>query len=168
MKPETLEWIAKAEGDLGTASREVAVVDKPNFDAVCFHSQQCGEKYLKALLVEQGLAVPRVHDLEVLVNLLLPCLPLQQEVMSSARILTSMAVEVRYPGLQADEGDAVESLAAAKNIRAAARKVLGGRLADVLKKEEQKVLYEAFSLAGEDADVEFAVSAQREASERHE
>jgi predicted transcriptional regulator len=43
-----------------------------------------------------------------------------------------------------------------------------GVLADVLKKEEQKVLYEAFSLAGEDADVEFAVSAQREASERHE
>jgi HEPN domain-containing protein len=100
MKPETLEWIAKAEGGLGTASREVAVVDTPNFDAVCFHSQQCGEKYLKALLVEQGLAVPRVHDLEVLVNLLLPGLPLQQEVMSSARILTSMAVEVRYPGLQ--------------------------------------------------------------------
>lgn len=43
-----------------------------------------------------------------------------------------------------------------------------GVLVDVLKKEEQKVLYEAFSLAGEDADVEFAVSAQREASEHHE
>jgi HEPN domain-containing protein len=43
MKPETLEWIAKAEGDLGTASREVAVVDAPNFDAVCFHSQQSVE-----------------------------------------------------------------------------------------------------------------------------
>lgn len=43
-----------------------------------------------------------------------------------------------------------------------------GVLADVLKQEEQKVLYEAFSLAGEDADVEFAVFAQREASEHHE
>ena len=125
MKPETMEWIAKAEGDLGTASREVAVADTPNFDAVCFHSQQCGEKYLKALLIEQGLAVPRVHDLEVLVHLLLPGLPLPQEVMTSARTLTTMAVEVRYPGLQADEDDAIESLAAATIIRSAARKVLG-------------------------------------------
>ena len=43
-----------------------------------------------------------------------------------------------------------------------------GILADVLKKEEQKALYDAFSLAGEDADVGFAMSAQREAIERHE
>lgn len=46
-----------------------------------------------------------------------------------------------------------------------------GVLADVLKKEEQKALYDAFSLAGEDkesAEVEFAVSAQREVVERHE
>lgn len=124
MKPETMEWIAKAEGDLATASREVVVVNSPNFDAVCFHSQQCGEKYLKALLVEQGMAVPRVHDLEVLVNLL-PGLSIKREVMQSARILTAMAVEVRYPGLQSDEDDAVESLAAAGNIRMAARGILG-------------------------------------------
>ena len=43
-----------------------------------------------------------------------------------------------------------------------------GVLADVLKKEEQKALYAAFSQAGEDADVEFAVSAQQEVIERHE
>ncbi len=43
-----------------------------------------------------------------------------------------------------------------------------GILADVLKEEEQKALYDAFSQAGEDADVEFALSAQREVIERHE
>jgi predicted transcriptional regulator len=37
-----------------------------------------------------------------------------------------------------------------------------GVLADVLKKEEQKSLYDAFSQAGEDADVGFALTAQRE------
>jgi predicted transcriptional regulator len=45
-----------------------------------------------------------------------------------------------------------------------------GVLADVLKKEEQKALYDAFSQAGEDhdaVDVEFAVSVQREVIERH-
>ena len=46
-----------------------------------------------------------------------------------------------------------------------------GVLADVLKKEEQKALYDAFSRVGEDheaADVEFAVPVQREVIERHE
>jgi hypothetical protein len=43
-----------------------------------------------------------------------------------------------------------------------------GILTDVLKKEEQRALYDAFSQAGEDADVEFSTSAQREAVERHE
>lgn len=41
-------------------------------------------------------------------------------------------------------------------------------LANVLKEEEQKTLYDAFSLVGEDADVEYAVSAQQEAVNRHE
>ena len=46
-----------------------------------------------------------------------------------------------------------------------------GVLADVLKKKEQKALYDAFSQAGEDhdsADVGFAVTAQREVIEHHE
>ena len=43
-----------------------------------------------------------------------------------------------------------------------------GVLADVLKKEEQKTLYAAFSQVGEDADVGFALSAQQEVIERHE
>lgn len=46
-----------------------------------------------------------------------------------------------------------------------------GILADVVKNEEQKTLYNAFSLAGEVAevsDVGYALTAQREAIERHE
>jgi hypothetical protein len=43
-------------------------------------------------------------------------------------------------------------------------------LANVLIAEEQKTLYNAFSLVGEDADadVEYAITAQQEAVERHE
>ena len=43
-----------------------------------------------------------------------------------------------------------------------------GVLADVLKNEEQKALYDAFSQAGEDGDVEFAITAQQEVITRHE
>lgn len=43
-----------------------------------------------------------------------------------------------------------------------------GVLTDVLKKEEQKALFDAFSQAGEDADVAFAAPAQNEVISRHE
>jgi predicted transcriptional regulator len=46
-----------------------------------------------------------------------------------------------------------------------------GVLAEELKREEQKALYDAFTVAGEDqeeADMEFAASAQREVVDRHE
>ena len=56
MKPETVEWASKADADLDTAKREAAVVESPNYDAVSFHSQQCAEKYLKAVMVEKGAA----------------------------------------------------------------------------------------------------------------
>ena len=44
-------------------------------------------------------------------------------------------------------------------------------LAEVLKREEQKTLYDAFSLAGQDddvSDVSFALHAQREVVDGHE
>jgi HEPN domain-containing protein len=55
MNPITNEWIDKAEGDFATAQRELQVVNDANYDAVCFHAQQCIEKYLKARLQEAGI-----------------------------------------------------------------------------------------------------------------
>ena len=62
------EWIEKAEGDYRTAEREMRVRKAPNYDAVCFHAQQCAEKYLKAFLAHHQLpevtlraAVDRLH-----------------------------------------------------------------------------------------------------------
>ena len=54
MTPLTKEWVRKDEGDFATAERELAVTSAPNYDAVCFHAQQCIEKYLKARLQEVG------------------------------------------------------------------------------------------------------------------
>lgn len=119
MKPETVEWVAKADADLATAKREAAVVESPNYDAVCFHAQQCAEKYLKAVMVEDGVRIPRIHDLEALLNMLDSQHPELQKVIHSARILSAMAVEVRYPGMMADEDDAAESVRAAVVIREA-------------------------------------------------
>jgi len=121
MKPETTEWVQKAEGDMNTAQREFAVQEEPNHDAVCFHAQQCAEKYLKARLVEAGLPVTRTHDLEILLNQLLPLEPELVDLLQSVRILSAMAVEVRYPGIAADEDDAAEALRSSEKIRNAIR-----------------------------------------------
>lgn len=118
MKPETSEWIQKAEGDMRTARREFAVEDDPNYDAVCFHSQQCAEKYLKARIIEAGLAVTRIHDLEALLNQIILLEPEWSALLKPVRRLSAMAVEVRYPGMTADADDAAEALRSAEIIRA--------------------------------------------------
>ncbi len=51
MKPQTAEWMEKAEGDWNAANQLNRVRKDPNYDGVCFHCQQSAEKYLKARLV---------------------------------------------------------------------------------------------------------------------
>src|SRR3990172_4994223 len=92
------EWIAKAEGDFLTASRELSVVDEPNYDAVCYHAQQCAEKYLKALLIARGVTPPKIHDLAQLHRLLTPVCPEWQWSIDELRLLSRSAVISRYPG----------------------------------------------------------------------
>jgi HEPN domain-containing protein len=75
MNPLTSEWVQKAEGDFGTASREIRARRAPNYDAVCFHAQQCAEKYLKALLQEEDIPFGKTHNLVILLDLLLPAEP---------------------------------------------------------------------------------------------
>ena len=63
------EWIAKAEEDFKSAVHLLKMKDCP-VGNVCFHAQQCVEKYLKALLVTQDLEFPKIHDLVELLVLL--------------------------------------------------------------------------------------------------
>ena len=125
MKPLAVEWIGKAEADLRTARRELRARVEPNFDAVCFHSQQTAEKYLKAACVEAGVDFPRTHDVAALLALLAPSSLALVGLSEAANLLASCAVEVRYPGRSSDREDARDALAAADAIRSAARQVLG-------------------------------------------
>ena len=72
MKQLTREWIVKAEGDFALVKREARVRASPNYDAVCFHAQQCAEKYLKARLCEARLEFPKTHDLNALLDIIIP------------------------------------------------------------------------------------------------
>jgi len=66
---EVRRWVEKAEHDLRNAEHVLTLREQCPTDTVCFHCQQCAEKYLKALLVFRGIAFPRTHDLVLLLNL---------------------------------------------------------------------------------------------------
>lgn len=121
MKPLTLEWIEKAEGDFSTMEREARARKDPNYDAVCFHSQQCAEKYLKARLCEAGCSINKTHDLTALLDQVLPHEPLWEAHRKTLAYLAEFAVNVRYPGDKAQKEDALESRRHCREFRVAVR-----------------------------------------------
>jgi HEPN domain-containing protein len=125
MRPETLEWVEKAEGDFHTASREAAVADTPNFDAVCFHCQQCAEKYLKAVLTEHSIYFPKTHDLEALVSNVSALAPHAVSLTEAAKALTGYSIDLRYPGARANKAEAGNALANCEKVRSLLREFLG-------------------------------------------
>jgi HEPN domain-containing protein len=121
MKPITAEWIRIADGDWDTANRELAVTKDPNYKAVSFHSQQCGEKYLKAFLQENSIDPERTHDLTILINKILPLKPEWASLQESCAELTTFAVDHRYPGTTTSQAEATEAVYHANIIRTTVR-----------------------------------------------
>jgi HEPN domain-containing protein len=126
MKKSTREWVKKAEKDYALAvhgSRS----EVPVHDGVCFHCQQCAEKYLKGLMEEIGLPVPKTHALVLLLAALAAHHPMLQSYRRGMVFLTTFAVDTRYPGDDATKRQAAAALRWAATIRASARKLLGIR-----------------------------------------
>ncbi|MBX7256141.1 MAG: HEPN domain-containing protein [Candidatus Hydrogenedentes bacterium] len=91
------EWVQKAENDLTTAVHTLKLREDCPTDAVCFHAQQCVEKYLKAFLVYRGIHFPRVHNIEELVALVPRTDRPDLSAVEQER-LTDFATATRYPG----------------------------------------------------------------------
>lgn len=111
------EWLAKALGDAHTASREYRARNSPNYDAACFHAQQCVEKMIKALLLTHQIPFRRIHDVEVLLDACLERYPLWESMRADAQLLTQYAVQFRYPGESADKEEAREAIQAMKRFQ---------------------------------------------------
>lgn len=109
MKQITAEWVAKAEADFGTLEREARVRKDPNFDGICFHSQQRAEKYLKARLSEANFEFAKIHDLVALLELVLSIEPTWEAFREDLAFLSDYAVNVRYPGEAADRDSAINA-----------------------------------------------------------
>lgn len=119
------EWIDRAEGDFNTAVRESRVRKLPNYDAVCFHCQQCAEKYLKAFLQQRSTLFPKTHDLIELLELCVSCEHRSESQRESLLRLRQYAVDYRYPGEAANKEEALEAVRAMREVRSFVRDRLG-------------------------------------------
>jgi HEPN domain-containing protein len=124
MKRPTAAWVRRAEDDLGCA-RQLAAQTPVYRVQVCFHCQQAAEKYLKALLHERGVGVPRTHELDTLVLLLLPHAPSLRTLRRGLRTLSRYAVEYRYPSERATSRQMQSALRTAERVRTELRARLG-------------------------------------------
>ena len=119
-----LDWANYAEEDL-TIAKSALRRNKPLTTASCFHSQQCAEKYMKALLIAKDIEFPKTHDLPILNTLCSNAGIFTGFTKDDLGRLSGYAVHTRYPGNQPTPDQAKEALEIALNIRKFARSFLG-------------------------------------------
>ncbi len=100
MRPDTAEWIKKADADFLSMTREMNAVKDLNYDLVCFLAQQSVEKHLKALLCETSVPFPKTHDLNELAALLPAHLGILKISASLSRVWTDMLLNFAIRALQ--------------------------------------------------------------------
>ena len=126
MNPMTAALVTKAEMALATASREMQVQDRPNFDAVCLHSELCAERYLKARLHEAGIPFPETtRHLVVLLQLCLDLDPAWEVFRTHLRKLTTHGFQAGEPESHTPRDTARESLHLCTEFRYTVRKGMG-------------------------------------------
>jgi len=125
MNPVVTEWVKKAEGDFKASSKLSKEIDADYYDAICFHAQQCAEKYLKAFLVEKNIRFDRTHDLEELLKNAMNIDPHFEFIKKELEFLNRFSVRVRYPGDFASKEEMIRSMKAVKLVRKHLREELG-------------------------------------------
>jgi len=112
------QWIKKAENDLITAKSSLNIKPTPPLDTICFHAQQCAEKYLKAYLTYYEIEFEKTHVLEDLIALASQIDTSFIELIQISKKLTPYAVEVRYPLIEEPtEDEAKEAIEMAVRIK---------------------------------------------------
>jgi HEPN domain-containing protein len=121
---DQFDWVEYAEEDLIMAKSALRR-RKPLTTPSCFHSQQCAEKYLKAILVSRDIEFPKTHDLLILTTLCADGGILTGFRKEDLGRLSGYAVHTRYPGNQPTLEEAKDALEISKTVRRFARTFLG-------------------------------------------
>ena len=95
--------------------------EPPLYNIICFHAQQCVEKYLKAWLQEVNIPFPRTHNLKELLALITPTVPIWQTWEPDFSLLSKHAVTTRYPGDSATAENVEHAVRICDEVRQAIR-----------------------------------------------
>ena len=113
-------WVDRAERDW-QAVEQLRATQPVLAEIVCFHAQQCAEKYLKALLVARQIPFSKIHELDRLLELMPPAIDLGISSRDVA-VLAPCAVDARYPSDSMPESvDLQAAIDVAGKVRGAAR-----------------------------------------------
>ena len=123
MNPLTVEWVENAEEDY-VGMQQLHQGQHRLYNIVCFHAQQCVEKYLKAWLQEANIPFSRTHDLKELLGLIVPSVPIWQVWEPNFSSLSKHAVATRYPGASATADEAESAVCICDEVRRSVREQL--------------------------------------------
>ena len=114
--PEYVEWMRFAGNDIESA--EFLLGQRPRkIEVICYLSEQCAEKALKAVLARFDDEIPRTHDLRALLALATKRAASLSGCMEISSRLQPFAVAVRYPyELPVEAGDEEAAIADARSV----------------------------------------------------
>ena len=127
INPLTLERVRTAESDYGIMKLGFQALAPEFYDPICFHAQQCIEKYLKAWLQEANIRPPRTHNfngLNVLLHLIVPAHPEWDAWRTDFAKFKPHAVDVRYEKYFATVAQVEHAVRVCTEVRTAIRTVL--------------------------------------------
>jgi len=113
----TRQWIMRADDDLRLA--ELIMSDsEPVYWGAAFHAQQCTEKTLKGLLTFHDVRAGKTHDIGNLLKLSVSVLGDLKKFKDRAGVLTTYAVDSRYPVPHGDvsKEEATKAIGTARSI----------------------------------------------------
>ena len=116
--------LTKAEQDFSAAKALLQRRSLKVNDIICFHSQQCIEKYLKAYLTAHSPHFQKSHSLENLIALASKNEGTFELISDLVRPLTKYAIGFRYPGEEAHKAETYRAV----KIMEDARKFIRERL----------------------------------------
>lgn len=117
-------WIKKAEQDYEAAVALSRKRKVPVPDVVCFHAQQCAEKYPKAFLVNHRVYFPKTHDSVQLLDLAVALEPSLALLKPFLMALNPYAVMFRYPDEHATATESRRAIAYLQRVRDQLRRIL--------------------------------------------
>lgn len=112
-------WFARAEGDLLNVENNLHSPVVP-WETIVFHARQTIEKYLKGLLVQNGAAVPKTHDLAALIRACEQFVPGLKVFEVDCAAVSTLYLSSRYPETSdPSEADAHKAIGLAQGIKSA-------------------------------------------------